>query len=142
MNFDEFSGEVQQRLGLPETGEAVRATRATLQTLGQRIPEDAAADLAASLPMEVKWYPAGAVYEHGQHFDWDEFVSRVSDIEHVDRSEAAYHAQLVVDLVSTQVPGSDFQDLRDQLPADEDWDELFGVVDAGGWEGTEGSADE
>ncbi|WP_232701256.1 DUF2267 domain-containing protein [Halobacterium wangiae] len=138
MNFDEFTGEVQHRLELPGTGEAVRATRATLQALGERIPEGAAEDLAASLPMEVKWYPTGAVDEHGQRFDWKEFVSRVAAVEQTDRSEAAYHAQLVVDLVREQVPDSDFQQLRDQLPEDDNWGKLFGVVDAGGWGEGEG----
>lgn len=136
MNFDEFTGTVQHRLELPGTGETVRAIRATLLTLGQRIPEGNAEDLAASLPLEIKWYLTGAVHEHGQRFDWKEFVSRVSDIEGVDRSDAAYHAQLVVDLVETTVPQSDFQQLRNQLPeseADENWGKLFAVVDAGGW---------
>ena len=38
--------------------------------------------------------------------------------------------------VKTAVPSSDFQQLRDQLPEDEDdenWQELFEIVDAGGW---------
>jgi len=140
MNFDEFTGQVQHRLELPATGETVRAIRATLMTLGQRIPEGAAEDLAASLPMEIKWYLTGAVHEHGERFDWQEFVSRVSDVEVTDRPEAAYHAQVVVDLVRTQVPPSDFQQLRDQLPEsedDENWHKLFAVVDAGGWSETE-----
>jgi len=37
MNFEEFTGQVQNRLELPGTGEAVRAVRATLTTLGERI---------------------------------------------------------------------------------------------------------
>ena len=53
MNFDEFTGTVQHRLELPDTGRTVRTIRATLTTLGQRIPEGAAEDLAASLPMEI-----------------------------------------------------------------------------------------
>ena len=136
MNFDEFTGEVQHRLELPGTGEAVRSIRATLMTLGQRIPEGNAEDLAASLPMEVKWYMTGAVQEHGQRFDWKEFVTRVSETEGADRPEAAYHAQVIVDLVSTLVPPSDLQQLRNQLPEsedDENWRKLFEVVDAGGW---------
>ncbi|WP_312907428.1 DUF2267 domain-containing protein [Natronosalvus caseinilyticus] len=136
MNFDEFTGEVQHRLELPGTGETVRATRATLMTLGQRIPEGAAEDFAASLPMEIQWYMTGAVHEHGQRFDWKEFVSRVSDIERADPPEAAYHARVIVDFVRTQVPASDFQQLRDQLPESEDeenWRKLFEVVDGGGW---------
>jgi uncharacterized protein (DUF2267 family) len=136
MNFDQFTGEVQHRLELPGTGETVRAVRATLSTLGRRIPDGAAEDLAASLPMEVDWYLTGAVRDHGQRFDWREFVARVSEIEGVDPPEAAYHAQVIVDLVRTLVPPSDFQQLRDQLPErreDENWRKLFEVVDAGGW---------
>jgi uncharacterized protein (DUF2267 family) len=133
MNFDEFTGEVQHRLELPATGEAVRAARATLMTLGQRIPEGNAEDFAASLPMEIKWYMTGAVHEHGQRFDWSEFVERVAEIEGVDRPDAAYHAQVIMDLTSTLVPPSDLRQLRDMLPEsedDENWGKLFTLVDA------------
>lgn len=136
MNFDEFTGTIQHRLELPGTGETVRAIRATLMTLGQRIPAGNAEDLAASLPLEVKWYLSGAVTDHGQRFDWQTFVTRVSEIEGSDRSEAAYHAQIITDLVSNAVPDSDLQQLRDQLPEredDENWRKLFAVVDSGGW---------
>lgn len=141
MNFDEFTGEIQHRLELPGTGEAVRAIRATLMTLGQRLPEGNAADLAASLPMEIKWYMAGAVQDHGQRFDWSEFLDRVSDIEKTDRATAAHHARVVVDLVNSGVPESDFRQLRDALPEgqdDENWRKLFEIVDSGGWQETEG----
>ncbi|ELY47182.1 DUF2267 domain-containing protein [Natronorubrum bangense] len=138
MNYDEFTGEVQHRLELPDTGRTVRAIRATLMTLGQRIPEGAADDLAASLPIEIKWYMTGAVHDHGQRFGWQEFLARVTEIEGegIDPPEAAYHARVIIDLVETLVPPSDFQQLRDQLPeseADENWRKLFEVVDAGGW---------
>lgn len=138
MNFDQFTGEIQHRLQLPDTGRTVRAIRATLSTLGQRIPEGNAEDLAANLPLEIKWYMTGAVHEHGQRFDWPEFVDRVSEIEGegVDGAEAAYHARVIVDLVAEEVPPSDFQQLRDQLPEsadDEKWGKLFEIVDGGGW---------
>ena len=142
MNFDEFTGEVQHRLQLANTGETVRAIRSTLMTLGERIPEGNAEDLAASLPIEIKWYMTGAVHEHGQRFDWKEFVERVSEIENADPADAAYHARIIVDFVRTQVPESDFQQLRDQLPEsedDENWGKLFEIVDSGGW--SEPSAD-
>ncbi|MDX1748649.1 MAG: DUF2267 domain-containing protein [Halobacteriales archaeon] len=136
MDFDAFTGEVNHRLELPGTGETVRAIRATLMTLGQRIPNGNAEDLAASLPMEIKWYLSGAPREHGERFDWREFVARVGDIEGVDPPEAAYHAQVIIDLVHSVVPPSDFRQLRDALPEsedDENWRKLFEVVDAGGW---------
>src|SRR6056297_1387120 len=138
MNFDEFTGEVQHRLEFPDTGRTVRAIRATLYTLGQRIPEGNADDLAANLPMEIKWYMTGAVAEHGQRFDWREFLTRVSEIEGegIDDAEAAYHSRVIVDLVAELVPASDFRQLRDQLPESQDsenWDKLFEIVDGGGW---------
>lgn len=144
MDFDEFTGQIQHRLQLPNTGRAVRAIRATLMTLGARIPEDNAEDIAASLPMEIKWYMTGAVQEHGQRFDWREFVERVSDIEGVDPPDAAYHARVVVDLVHEEVPASDFRQLRDMLPESEDrenWRKLFELVDAGGWQAPHDSAE-
>lgn len=127
---------MQHRLELPGTREAVRAIRTTLLTLGQRIPAGNAEDLAASLPMEIKWFLTGAVHDHGQRFDWREFVERVSDIEGTGPPEATYHAQVIMDLVSTLVPPSDLQQLRDQLPEsedDENWRKLFAVIDSGGW---------
>jgi uncharacterized protein (DUF2267 family) len=136
MNFDEFTGTVQHRLELPGTGETVRAIRATLMTLGQRLPAESAEDLAASLPLEIKWYLTGAVSDHGQRFDWQTFLTQVAETEGTDRSDAAYHAQIIVDLVSSNVPESDLQQLRDQLPEsedDENWRKLFAVIDSGGW---------
>jgi hypothetical protein len=44
MNFDGFTGEIQHRLEFPGAGETVRAIRATLMTLGRRIPEGNAED--------------------------------------------------------------------------------------------------
>ena len=126
MDFDEFTGTIQHRLELS----------------GQRIPAGAADDLAASLPMEIRWYLTGAVHDHGQRFDWQEFVARVGDIENADAADAAYHAQVIVDLVHAQVPASDFRQLRDQLPQgedDENWGKLFELVDAGGWDDTRGA---
>lgn len=144
-NFDEFTGTVQHRLELPDTGRAVRATRATLSALGARLPADNAADLAASLPMEVAWYLTGAPSAHGQRFDWAAFVDRVADTEETDRPTAAYHAQVLVDYLAEQVPESDFREFRDTLPdshGEDGWGKLFGLVDAGGWRETHDTTDE
>ncbi|MGM0717323.1 MAG: DUF2267 domain-containing protein [Halobacteriota archaeon] len=147
MEFDEFIGKIQHRLELPDTGRTLRAVRATLMTLGQRIPEGNAEDFAASLPIEIKWYMTGAVHEHGQRFDWKEFVERVSEISNAEPADAAYQSRVIVDFVRTLVPESDFRQLRDQLPEspdDQNWAKLFELTDSGGWEarGEAGSGDE
>jgi uncharacterized protein (DUF2267 family) len=49
MQHDEFIGQVQNRAKLPSRGEAEGATRATLETLGERIPELVDAGSSGSL---------------------------------------------------------------------------------------------
>ena len=90
MKYKEFVGQVQNRLELAELGEAVRATRAVLTTLGERLQEGEANDLAGSLPMEIDRYLTEA--ESGQRFDFAEFVDRVAEREGIERSDAQYHA--------------------------------------------------
>lgn len=133
MNFDEFTGQVQHRLELPETGAAVRAIRATLTTLGERIQQGEAEDLASSLPKEIDFYLTGAVTEYGQRFGWSEFVERVWEREGMsdpgDRADAAYHARVVVAVASEAVPGAEMRQVRGQLPPGEEWDNLFELVE-------------
>lgn len=131
MDYSEFIGEVQHRIEVGDQAHAVRTTRAVLVTLGERIQAGEAGDLAAPLPMEIDRYLLEA--ESGQRFDWDEFVRRVWEREGMsdpdDRADAAYHARVVMDVVSETVPPSEMQQVRNGLPADEDWDELFEVAD-------------
>lgn len=49
MRYDEFIGQVQHRAGLGSHAEAERATRATLETLAERLAGGEAHDLAARL---------------------------------------------------------------------------------------------
>lgn len=126
MNFNEFIGDVQNRLELSGPGEAVRATRATLTTLGERLHEGEATDLASPLPMEIDRFLTDA--ESGQRFDYDEFLDRVSERGAVDRSEANYQAQEVVVVVADVVPAGNIEKARSGLP--DDFDALFELLDA------------
>ena len=126
MNYSEFVGQVQHRLELPGEGQAVRVTRAVLSTLGQRITAGEADDLASSLPMEIEYYPRHV--DHGERFDYDEFLDRVADIAGVDRSDAFYYSQVVVALVAEVVSGGEIDQVRGQLP--EEFDRLFELVEA------------
>ena len=124
MDFSDFIGEVQHRLDLGRQGEALRAIRAVLWTLGERIQEGEATDLAGPLPMDVDWYLQGA--ESGERFDYDEFLDRVSERASVERDDANFYAQAVVALVADLVSGSEVEQVRQQLP--EDFEPLFSLV--------------
>jgi uncharacterized protein (DUF2267 family) len=126
MTFNEFVGQVQYRLELPGEGEAVRATRAVLETLGERLQDGRAANLAGQLPMEIDYYLEAA--DHGQRFDYDEFVDRVADRADLDRSDASYYGQVVVGLVSELVSRAEIEEIRAGLPVE--FDDLFALVDA------------
>ncbi len=126
MNYKEFLGQVQNRLELAELGPAVRATRATLTTLGERLPEGEATDLASPLPMEIDRYLAEA--DHGQRFGYDEFLNRVADREGVDRADANYHAQQIVAVVGEVVPVGNIEKAKNGLP--DEFDKLFEFVES------------
>ncbi|WP_253737791.1 DUF2267 domain-containing protein [Halohasta salina] len=128
MNYKAFMGQVQHRLELNELGPAVRATRAVLTTVGERIDPGEATDLASPLPMEVDRYLiAGSEQAGGEKFTYDEFLDRISERAGVDRSDANYYAETVVGLVSEIVPAGNVQKVRDQLP--EGFESLFQFVD-------------
>jgi len=126
MNYKKFIGQVQHRLEYGQFGHAVRTTRAVLTTLGERIQEGEATDLARPLPMEIDRYLTEA--EHGQRFDYQEFLDRVAERDGVDSSDANYHAQQVMTVVADDVPAGNIEKIRDQLP--DDFDPLFELLEA------------
>ncbi len=125
MNYKEFVGQVQHELEYAQFGQAVRAIRAVLTTLGERMPEGEATDLASPLPMEIDRYLIEA--EHGQRFGYDEFLTRVSEREGVDESDANYHAQQILVVVAEVVPPGNIEKARAGLP--EEYDTLFELID-------------
>ncbi|WP_327052476.1 DUF2267 domain-containing protein [Halomicrococcus gelatinilyticus] len=129
MDYSQFIGQVQHRLELGTQGKTVRAIRAVLTTVGERLQAGEAQDLAGPLPMEIDWYLESA--DSGQRFDFDEFVDRVGDRASADDQDALFYAQAIVSLVAELVPEGELQQVRDQLPADYDplWD-LVGEKEA------------
>ncbi|MCG1003400.1 MULTISPECIES: DUF2267 domain-containing protein [Halobacterium] len=124
MKHDEFVGAVQNRAELASRGEAIRVTRAVLTTLGERLQPGEASDLAGPLPMEIDIFLHDA--DSGQIFDYDDFVQRVAERANADYADAAFYAQVVMDVVDEAVPESELQDVTAQLP--EDYDDLFELV--------------
>lgn len=129
MKHDEFVGAVQNRTELASRGEAIRVIRAGLTTLGERLQPGEASDLAGPLPMEIDFFLQDA--DSGQLFDYQEFISRVGERARAEEADAAYYAQVVMDVVDETTPESELQDVRDQLPAD--YDDLFELVGESGY---------
>ncbi len=123
MKHDEFIGQVQYRAQLSSRGEAERATRATLETLAERLAGGEAKDLAAQLPLEIGEHLRGQWSALGERFSLDEFFRRVSRREGADLPDAVFHARVVIEVLSEAVSKGEIDDVRAQLPTE--FDELF-----------------
>ena len=125
MNFEDFTGQLQHRLELAEQGQAVRASRAILTTLGEATSPETARELADHLPMEIDRFILEA--DSGQEFSYHEFVTRIAEYEHADAPDANYDAQLFVAYLAEFVPADAIEGLREELPTE--FDKLFEVAD-------------
>lgn len=123
MKYDEFIKHVQTVAQLNSREEAERATRATLETIKERIVGDEAKDLAAQLPPELGDFLRGREGEDGQHFSLEEFIGRVSEKEGVEPTTAALHVRAVFAVLQSAVTPGEFADVRANFS--EDYSELF-----------------
>jgi uncharacterized protein (DUF2267 family) len=123
MQFEEFSGQVQNLARLPSQGETTRAIAAVLETLGERLHGDEAAHLAAQLPDGLGAYLRLAKQQ--ESFDVDEFFRRVAEREGagVDLPQAVHHARAVITVLRQAVSAGAIDHVLDQLP--EEWTALF-----------------
>lgn len=126
MDYDEYLGELQHRAELPSQGEADRVARAVLTTLGERITEGEAGNLASQLPREIDRYPEDA--DSGQQFDFSTFTERVADRAETEQSEAAFLAQVGMDVTTDAMDTGELQDIVTQFPQDEGYGDLLSLV--------------
>lgn len=121
MKHDEFIGEVQNRAKLSSRGDADKATRITLETLGQRLGTDAAENTAAQLPGEIGRY---LEYEgEPEQFSADEFLDRIVEKGDLELPEANHQARMVLGVLSEAINDAQLQDIDAVLP--DDYDDLF-----------------
>lgn len=131
MDHDEFIGTVQQRADLASRGEADSATRAVLTTLGQRITENEAEDVAAQLPMEIGRYLNDDGIEHAQQFDFQTFKRRVADAAEASdvEDDPGSAAQAVVSVAVEATGTGQIQDVVSQFPENEGYGGLLAGVE-------------
>lgn len=123
MNFHDFLGQVQHRAQLRSMDEALRATRATLSTLSERLQGHEPLHLGAQLPHEIAEFLKGPTAGSGERFSSDEFFRRVCEKEGVDLPDAVYHARVVLEVLKEAVSPGEIDDVRAQLP--QDYQRLF-----------------
>jgi protein-L-isoaspartate(D-aspartate) O-methyltransferase len=112
-----FLNQVQNRAHLSTLDAAQRATRATLETLAERLGPRESRQLGARLPREIQDYllTGSPVTER---FSSDEFLGRVSEREGVDLQESTHHARAVIEVLGQAVSAVEMIDVLHRLPAD------------------------
>ena len=117
MQMYEFVGQVQHGARLASMEQALIATRATLETLAERLGADDSRHLAAQLPEGIGQYLDGrdAVAED---FSSDEFLKRISAREGVEAPAADYHARAVLDTLRHALSSGEIRNVLGHLPAD------------------------
>jgi uncharacterized protein (DUF2267 family) len=131
VKHDEFIGQVQARARLDSRGAAEAATRATLETLAERIPGGLADNLAAELPQEIGEHlrrvaTAPDMPVQGLRFDRREFIARVADRSGADEPKAAHEARAVMEVVSEAVSEGALNKVLASVP-----DDIAGLLTAG-----------
>ncbi len=126
MKGEQFIAEVKNLAELDTTEDAQKATRATLETLKERLAGNEPSNLAAQLPPEIAPYVEG---DGGQEaFSLEEFYDRDAQKQGVDHDEAIRHARAVATVLQTAVTGGELEDVRSQLG--DEYKELFGQPQA------------
>jgi uncharacterized protein (DUF2267 family) len=116
MQLQEFLGQVQSRAKLESLDSALAVTRATLETLGERLGGQEPENLAAQLPQELARFLRQP--SRGQRFSSDEFFQRVSERSGADLPDATYQVRVVFEVLSEAVSKGEIDDIRQQLPQD------------------------
>jgi uncharacterized protein (DUF2267 family) len=116
VEYKEFIATVQQRTGLSRQ-ESADLSRATSETLGERLSEGEALQLSVQLPDGLSEY----VRPHGrqaERFGLDEFIKKVSDHTGLTEPETTAGVRAVLLTLRDAVSPDQFGDVMSQLPGD------------------------
>lgn len=121
MQLHEFLNRVQENAHLASREEAVNATRATFETLSDRLLDNEPLHVGAQLPRMLQQY----LHEgEGERFSREEFIHRVAQREGCDLEAAREHVEAVFAVVSEAIDRGEMKDLLAQLP--DEYHDLFG----------------
>lgn len=120
MQPDEFFERVRNSGAVESEADAGAATQATLETLGERIGDSQAENLAASLPDELAAPLLEATPDEAESFGLDEFLDRVSNRGGMEGSASLVGVRAVLDALADAADEDEVADAREQLPAEFD----------------------
>lgn len=129
MEYDEFITHVQSLAQSDSREEAERATRATLETIKERIAGNEAQELARILPEPLSNCLRGAETEQGQIFDLQEFIARTSKKENIEPTTAAMHVRAVFAVLQNAIKPETFASFHAHFS--HDYEELFATSPTG-----------
>ncbi|SIM83283.1 DUF2267 domain-containing protein [Micromonospora cremea] len=132
MEYQDFINLVATRAKV-STDQAATLSRATLETLADRISSGKAEDLAYQLPGGLDdplRNPPPRRAEHAKSFGLDEFVRRVADHPAIDRAIAGPGVGAVLTTLREAVSRENFEDALAQLP--KEFRQVIEPVGAGG----------
>ncbi|SCL32755.1 Uncharacterized conserved protein, DUF2267 family [Micromonospora rhizosphaerae] len=116
MVYEDFIDAVARRAGVP-VDQAGTITRATLETLAERISGGEANDLANQVPEGLDDH-LRKTQEHPEVFGLGEFVQRVTARAGIDGVLASSGIRAVLTTLREAVPRDEFEDMVAQLPKD------------------------
>ena len=117
MNFKEFTYTVAERAGFSRE-EAADLTRATLETLADRLSGGEARDLAVRLPEPMGESLRGKKGMAAGNFGLEEFLRRVSEHTGLTVKETTDGVRAVFRTLAEVVPSDHFDQAMSQLPGD------------------------
>jgi|PlaIllAssembly_1097288.scaffolds.fasta_scaffold375686_2 uncharacterized protein (DUF2267 family) len=127
MHYDHFVQKVQEYSGMRNFDEAEKVTRATLETIGERLPKTHRQHLATQLPVEMKEFLPKSL--RMQYLTLEEFYQRIGNRTNTGYSEAVKNAKTVVRVLHEAVASGELEDILATFPLE--YNELFGRKPSG-----------
>lgn len=119
MDEEEFLETVRQEVSLDSKEGVMTITDATVRTLGERITDGEASDLAQNLPEQLEETLTDVNPGEADPFSLEEFIERVSDRAEVDESDVVVHSRAVATALAVAVK-TELEIVREQLPSEFD----------------------
>ena len=117
MQFDDFITRVQEQARLDTRDDAIRITRAVLETLGERLDRKVRNGIEAQLPKELKEFLLARV-EHDDTYEYDleEFYNRVGARSDLKYAAATERTGQVLSVLRQAIPWGEIEDILEDLP--------------------------